>query len=199
MRSQGAAPGTRIHWPRTLLGKGVSLLQAEHLRYQPRASSSGELHCLLLDCSGSMLKRHNLALAKGLLLQLCEQLYRRRSELAVIAFAGRQARVLQAPRKVAAFNLDWIGPIGGGGGSPLVSGVAEAERLLARARRRAPGQRRYLWLLSDGRLQVLPSRPRHADECLVVDFDNASVALGRAERIAELWSAQYCRAEQWRG
>ena len=172
---------------------------SEHLRFQPRASRSGELHCLLLDCSGSMLKRHNLALAKGLLVQLSEQLYRRRSELAVIVFAGRQAQVLQAPRRVAAFNQEWIAPIGGGGGSPLVSGVEQAEQLLAQTRRRVPGQRRYLWLLSDGRFPALPERPRHADECLVVDFDNAAVPLGRAERIAEQWAAQYCRAEQWRG
>lgn len=146
-----------------------------------------------------MLKRNNLALAKGLLVQLSEQLYRRRSELAVIVFAGRQAQVLQTPRRVAAFNLAWIAPIGGGGGSPLESAVAEAERLLAQARRRAPGQRRYLWLLSDARFPALPARPRHVDECWVLDFDNAAVPLGRAERIAEHWAAQYCLAEQWRG
>ena len=182
-----------------MLRKGPDGLLFEHLRFQPRASSSGELHCLLLDCSGSMLKRHNLGLAKGLLVQLSEQLYRRRSELAVIIFAGRQAQVLQAPRRVAAFNEAWIAPIGAGGGSPLASGVEQAERLLAQARRRVPGQRRYLWLLSDGRFQALPTRPLHVDECLVVDFDNASVPLGRAARIAERWQAQYCRAEQWRG
>lgn len=182
-----------------MLRKGPTALRHEHLQFQRRASAAGELHCLLLDCSGSMLKRHNLALAKGLLVQLCEQFYRRRSELAVIAFAGRQACVLQTPRKVAAFNLEWIAPIGGGGGSPLVSGVEAAERLLAQARRRVPGQQRYLWLLSDGRFQALPARPRFVDECLVVDFDNAALPLGRAERIAEQWAAQYFRAEQWRG
>ena len=182
-----------------MLRKGSGALLFDHLRFQPRASSGSELHCLLLDCSGSMLKQHNLALAKGLLVQLCEQLYRRRSELAVIIFAGRQAHVVQAPRKVAVFNLGWIAPIGGGGSSPLASGVEQAERLLAQARRRAPGQRRYLWLLSDGRFPELPVRPRHADECRVVDFDNATVPLGRAARIAERWQAQYCRAEQWRG
>lgn len=197
-RSRGTTPDARIHWPRTLLHKGPGVLRVEHLHYQRRASTAGELHCLLLDCSGSMLKRRNLALAKGLLLQLSEQLYRRRSELAVIAFAGREARMLQAPRKVAAFNTDWIAPIAGGGGSPLLSGLAQAERLLARAQRQKPGQRRYLWLFSDGRLQALPPRPRHADECLVVDFDHAALPLGRTARIAELWGAQYWHAEQWR-
>ena len=181
-----------------MLRKGPDALLFEHLRHQPRASSAGELHCLLLDCSASMLKRGNLALAKGLLVQLGEQLYRRRSELAVIAFAGREARVLQAPRKVAAFNTAWIAPIAGGGGSPLARGVQAAEQLLARAQRQKPGQRRYLWLFSDGRLQTLPPRPRHADECRVVDFDNAAVPLGRSARLAELWAAHYCRAEHWR-
>ena len=76
----------RIHWPRTLLNKGAVPLLAEHLQFQHQAGEDGLMHCLLLDCSGSMLKRSNLALAKGLLLRWSEQVYRQRGELAVIAF-----------------------------------------------------------------------------------------------------------------
>ncbi len=141
-----------------------------------------------------MLKRGNLALAKGLLLRWSEQIYRQRGELAVIAFAGNQARLLQRPQKAVPYNEGWIAAIGGGGGSPLACGLQLAERTLARARKSAPGQQIGLWLLSDGRFSQLPARPRHADFCVVVDFENQPVALGRAAQLARLWDAEHVRA-----
>ena len=194
MRASGSAVSQRIHWPRTLLTKQAAPLLAEHLRFHRQASESGLLHCLLLDCSGSMLKRSNLAMAKGLLLRWSEQIYRQREELAVIGFAGGQARLLQRPQKAVAYNDTWIAAIGGGGGSPAVSGVQLAEQTLAKVRKAAPGKKIGLWLLSDGRFSLLPARPRHADFCVVVDFENQRVPLGRAAQIARLWDAEHLRA-----
>lgn len=194
MRATGTAPSPRIHWPRTLSNKGGAPLLAEHLQFHRQAAEDGLLHCLLLDCSGSMLKRSNLALAKGLLLRWSEQIYRQRGELAVIGFAGNQARLLQRPQKAVAYNDAWIAAIGGGGGSPAVSGVQLAEQTLAKVRRATPGKKIGLWLLSDGRFSQLPARPRHADFCVVVDFENQPIALGRAAQIAHLWDAAHVRA-----
>lgn len=194
MRATGTAVSPRIHWPRTLLNKRTAPLLAEHLQFHRQAAEDGLLHCLLLDCSGSMLKRSNLALAKGLLLRWSEQIYRQRGELAVIGFAGNQARLLQPPQKTVAYNDSWIAAIGGGGGSPAVSAVQLAEQTLAKVRKSAPGKKIGLWLLSDGRFNQLPERPRYADFCVVVDFENQPIALGRAAQIARLWDAEHVRA-----
>jgi magnesium chelatase subunit ChlD-like protein len=177
-----------------LLNKGAAPLLAEHLQFHRQAAEDGLLHCLLLDCSGSMLKRSNLALAKGLLLRWIEHIYRQRGELAVIGFAGNQARLLQRPQKAVAYNDTWIAEIGGGGGSPATSAVQLAEQTLAKVRKSAPGKQIGLWLLSDGRFSQLPARPRHADFCVVVDFENQPVPLGRAAQIARLWDAEHMRA-----
>jgi magnesium chelatase subunit ChlD-like protein len=194
VRTTGTAESQRIHWPRTLLNKKAAPLLAEHLSFYRQASESGLLHCLLLDCSGSMLKHSNLALAKGLLLRWSEQIYRQRGELAVIGFAGNQARLLQRPQKAVAYNDTWVAAISGGGGSPAVSAVQLAEQTLAKVRKSAPGKQIGLWLLSDGRFSQLPARPRHADFCVVVDFENQPLALGRAVQIARLWGAEHVRA-----
>ncbi|SDH37150.1 magnesium chelatase subunit ChlD-like protein [Pseudomonas benzenivorans] len=190
----GTAPSPRIHWPRTLLNKRAAPLLMEHLHFHRQAAEDGLLHCLLLDCSGSMLKRSNLALAKGLLLRWSEQIYRQRGELAVIGFAGNQARLLQRPQKAVPHNEAWIAAIGGGGGSPLAGGLQLAERTLAKVRKSAPGKQIGLWLLSDGRFSQLPARPRHADFCVVVDFENQPLPLGRAVQLARLWGAEHVRA-----
>ena len=141
-----------------------------------------------------MLKRSNLALAKGLLLRWTEQIYQQRGELAVIGFAGGQARLLQRPQKAVPYNDAWIAAIGGGGGSPALGAVQLAEQTLAKVRKSAPGKKIGLWLLSDGRFSQLPERPRHVDFCVVVDFENQPVALGRAAQIARLWGAEHLRA-----
>lgn len=141
-----------------------------------------------------MLQGRRLSIAKGLLLRWTGQFYRRREDLAVIGFAGEHARVLHPPRKAVAFNEGWIAAIAGGGATPARPAVALADAVLRKRRREAPGQRVALWLLTDARFDDLPPRPRHADLCTVVDFDDAAVALGRAARIAEAWGAQLLRA-----
>ncbi|ATE62460.1 magnesium chelatase [Thauera sinica] len=179
----------RIDWPRTLAAKGTARLGRGHLRHRPPPAGSATLHCLLLDCSASMLRGRRLALAKGLLLAWTSRIYRRREALAVIGFAGSTAHVLQPPRKAVAFNEGWIAAIAGGGGTPAASAVALADRLLAQHRRRTPGGRIALWLLSDARFAELPPRPLHADHCTVIDFDDGPAALGRARRLAHAWDA----------
>ncbi|MCY1562110.1 hypothetical protein D9M68_994580 [compost metagenome] len=76
----------------------------------------------------------------------------------------------------------------------MQSGLELAEQTLARVRRAAPGKKIGVWLLSDGRFSQLPERPRHADFCVVVDFENQAVPLGRALQIARLWQAEHVRA-----
>lgn len=142
-----------------------------------------------------MLKRRNLALAKGLLLRWSEQIYHQRGELMVIGFSAGQARLLCKPQKARLSSHVWIDAIGGGGGSPVAAALALAERTLAKVRRAAPGKRIGFWLLSDGRFDPLPACPPPADFRVVVDFDNAAVPLGRAARIARLWDAECVRAE----
>ncbi len=143
-----------------------------------------------------MLRGRRLATAKGVLLAWTAMLYRRRESLAVIAFSGDAARVLQAPRKAAVFNQGWIAPIAGGGGTPAASAMALAEALLARHRRSVPGEHVAVWLLSDARFASLPPRPRHADQYTVIDFDEGPFALGRARRLARAWKADHWPASE---
>ncbi len=187
-------PSTRVDWPRTLAVRANRSLKAADLRWRTLPAGSAMLHCILLDCSASMLEGDQLGFAKGLLQQWVRQLYRRREYLAVIGFAGDTARLLQPPHKAVAFNDAWISAIPGGGATPARAAVALADAILGRWRRRVPGQRITVWLLSDARFNALPPRPRFAHHCVVVDFDRAAVALGRARHIAEAWGAELLRA-----
>lgn len=172
-------------------------LRREHLRFKPLRLRDEVLHCVLLDCSASMISAGQLALAKGVLLELGRQAYQQRESLAVIGFAGDGVQLLHQAHRPGASATDWIAPIGGGGGSPVQLAVQHAEQLLLRHSRRWPDSHRVLWLLSDGRYEPLPPLPRHVNECHVVDFESGFLTLGRVRRLAELWQARYTAASHW--
>ena len=133
-----------------------------------------------------------LARAKGVLLALMEQAYRQRERVALLCFAGTQVELRLPPRKAAAWNDDWVAPIGAGGGTPLSPAIAQAAQLLAKH-----GGEGWLWLLTDGRSRDRPERPAQAAGLHVIDFEQGRVRLGRAQALAQAWGAPCLRADAW--
>jgi magnesium chelatase subunit ChlD-like protein len=175
--------------------KGNASLRRDHFRFIRSRARGGVLHCFVLDCSGSMLAQGRLALAKGLLVGLFHRAYRARHDVALICFGGDDAHVRfeGAPRW---WNEQWVQPIGGGGGTPLSLGIAQAAHSVARSARRKPAQQRWLWILSDGRSAEQPSRPQGIDHAVIVDFEADAVRLGRCGTLARAWDAVYCTAAE---
>src|SRR5439155_1656338 len=68
-----------------------------HLREHVRAGREGALLCLVVDASGSMGARRQLAHVKGALLGLLRDAYARRDRVAILAFRDGGAHVLVAP------------------------------------------------------------------------------------------------------
>ena len=191
----GTAGARRIAWPRTLAAKRDAALRPEHLRFVHEEARGGVLHCFVLDCSHSMLSGQRLALAKGLLVALFDQARMTRSEVALVCFGGVQADVRFGPAVPRWWNERWIEPVGGGGGTPLSLGIDQASQLLGRAASRKRTQQRWLWVLTDGRSSVFPSRPDAADHVVVVDFESERVMLGRCAQIAREWNGEYTTAD----
>ncbi|MDR0225554.1 MAG: VWA domain-containing protein [Burkholderiaceae bacterium] len=197
-QSPDAGPATGgWDWPRTLAARGGAALQPAHLRRRPEPPQGTRLHCFVLDCSASMAAGGALARAKGVLLALMDEAYRRREQVALLCFAGTRVELRLPPRKAAAWNDDWIAPIGAGGGTPLSVAVAEAGQLLARHGGPARACEGWLWLLTDGRTRERPARPAAADQAAVVDFESGRVVLGRARGLAQDWGCRYMLASQW--
>lgn len=165
-------------------------LRPAHLRRRAQEAHGGTLHCFLLDCSASMVAGGALARAKGLLVALMDEAYRRRDRVALLCFAGDTVTLRAPPRRAGAWNEAWVAPIGGGGGTPLRAAVQASDRLLSRDAR----VRRRVWLLTDGRTLEQPPRPQRADAVHVIDFEAGALALHRAERLAAGWGAVYARA-----
>ncbi|WCM87080.1 vWA domain-containing protein [Acidovorax sp. NCPPB 3576] len=181
-------------WPRTFVARGGAVpLQKKHLRHHPAQAHTGRLHCFVLDCSASMVASGGLARAKGVLLALMGEAYRHRDDVALLCFGGSGVQLRVPPQRAPAWSDGWVAPIGGGGGTPLLSAVARAGEVLQGAR----GRQGWLWLLTDARTREQPDRPASAHGACVVDFDAARVPLHRAEWLAQRWQARYLAADAW--
>jgi magnesium chelatase subunit ChlD-like protein len=119
-----------------------------------------------------------------------------RAEAALVCFGGAEADVRFGPAVPRWWNERWLRPVGGGGGTPLTSGIRRAAQLLARSARVKPAQQRWLWILTDGRTRDEPARPPDADEVVFVDFERGAIRLGRCEALADAWGARRVRPEE---
>lgn len=167
------------------------MLGKEHLRYRRESGSETALHCVVLDCSGSMLSGKRLSIAKGIVVALFDRAYTERAEVALVCFGGTEAHVRREPGAAHWWNDKWLKPVGGGGGTPLAMGMATASNVLAQAARLKPGQQRFLWLLTDGRSADTPERPSNADRIVIVNFESETLKLGRCATLATSWQAEY--------
>jgi magnesium chelatase subunit ChlD-like protein len=183
-----------VDWIATLRTKRASALETRHVRYRRTLADAPQLHCFVLDCSGSMLSGERLARAKGMLLALFDRAYRERAEVALVCFGGTRAEVRRQPGAAHWWNERWIAPIGGGGGTPLALGLARASTVLEHAARRRPQQQRWLWLLTDGRTNEHPVSPNGAHRIVVVDFDEGYARAGRCAALAHAWHAEHVEA-----
>jgi magnesium chelatase subunit D len=105
----------------------------------------------LVDASGSS-ALNRLAEAKGAVELLLAECYKRRDQVAVLAFRGRDAKILLPPTRSLTRAKRSLAGLPGGGGTPLAAGI-DAGFLLAEAVRRA-GDTPTLVFLTDGRANV---------------------------------------------
>jgi magnesium chelatase subunit D len=165
---------------------------AAHVRAPIRAGSESAFLCLVVDASGSMGARRRAARVKGALLALLRDAYARRDRVAVIAFRDDDARLLIAPGAPLERAAAAIRELPTGGRTPLASGLARAERLVARERLRDPERRSIAIVITDGRVQDPGGRVPRAAMALgraagavhVIDIEDGPVRLGLAEAIA---------------
>lgn len=173
------------------MARGGEALAAEHLRRTPLQPRAVRLHCMVLDCSASMVTSGALARAKGVLLGLLEEAYQRREQVALICFGGAGVELRLPPSRAAHWNEEWVAPIGGGGGTPLVQALGAADDLLRMQALRLAALQGWLWLMTDARTRERPARPAYADEIRILDFESSRAPLRRAQQLAQDWRAHY--------
>jgi magnesium chelatase subunit D len=147
---RAAAPWQRLR--RTAIdGPARVLIRSDDFRVVRTEQPARSLTIFLVDASGSAALAR-LAEAKGAVELLLADCYRRRDQVALVAFRGTRADVLLPPTRSLVRAKRCLSALPGGGGTPMAAGIDAGFLLAERARR--DGLTPTLVLLTDGRANV---------------------------------------------
>jgi magnesium chelatase subunit D len=148
---RAAAPWQRLRTRDDAAPSGRVALRREDFRVTLTESRGSTTTIFVVDASGSS-ALNRLAEAKGAVELLLADCYRRRDQVAVIAFRGKTAQILLPPTRSLVRAKRSLAALPGGGGTPLAAGL-DSGLVMAQAVRRG-GATPTIVLLTDGRANV---------------------------------------------
>ncbi|MGH9000193.1 MAG: vWA domain-containing protein, partial [Acidimicrobiia bacterium] len=173
------------------------------LRQAQREARTANLVVLAVDASGSMGAARRMEAAKGAVVSLLLDAYQRRDRVALVTFAGVDARVALGPTGSVEVARARLADLPTGGRTPLAAGVRAALGVVGRARQRDKDRRPVIVVVTDGRATSGGTDPA-ADamaaaaevraagvEALVVDAEDGTTRLGLAADLADAMGARY--------
>jgi magnesium chelatase subunit D len=181
------------------------------LRQAVREARTANLVVLCVDASGSMGADRRMEAAKGAALSLLLDAYQRRDRVALVTFAGEEARVALRPTGSVEVAQARLADLPTGGRTPLGPGLRVALDVVRAAGHRDPDRRPVIVVVTDGRATSAGTSPTGAPladptgaalaaateiaaagiEALVVDAETGDVRLGLARQLAETMGAHY--------
>jgi magnesium chelatase subunit D len=126
-------------------------LESQDLRQKVRERKTGNLIVFVVDASASMDAEQRMLATKGAILSLLRHAYVRRDKVALVAFSGRNARVVLRPTSSVDLAERRLERLGIGGTTPLTHGLMTGLKLIKTERLRDPHVYPLLVLISDGR------------------------------------------------
>jgi magnesium chelatase subunit D len=133
--------------------RGGSAVESRDLRQSVRAGDTGALVLFVVDASASM--RGAMRTAKGTVLELLQDAYEARDEVAFVAAAGDEAEVILPPTDSVTRAARHLKDLPTGDRTPLPDGLRSARTVLERADPDAA----VVVLVTDGRANVADGSP----------------------------------------
>jgi magnesium chelatase subunit D len=126
-------------------------LESHDLRQKVRERKTGNLIVFVVDASASMDAEQRMLATKGAILSLLRHAYVRRDKVALVAFSGRNARIVLRPTSSVDLAERRLERLNIGGTTPLTHGLMTGLKLIKTERLRDPHVYPLLVLISDGR------------------------------------------------
>lgn len=180
-------------------------IHSSDIREKVREKKSGALIVFVVDSSGSMGASKRMSGAKGAILSILGDAYRKRDRVAMVAFKGNEALVLLSPTssiELAKKNLEQLPT---GGRTPLSSGLAAGISVIKREKLKNSRIKPVMVIISDGRGNVSLGNGNPFDEAkelcssarelgvlsVVIDTETGLIRLGRLAELADILGGKY--------
>jgi magnesium chelatase subunit D len=122
-----------------------------------REARTANLVVLCVDASGSMGAMTRMEAAKGAAVSLLLDAYQRRDRVALVTFAGDEAKVALRPTGSVEVARARLADLPTGGRTPLAAGLRAALDVARSARHRDPDRRPVIVVVTDGRANAAGS------------------------------------------
>ena len=189
----GRSPSPAVSWFNTLVGN-IAKHNAPadwQLHYKKARAGKAVLHLVLLDTSSSTLAGQAFAKSKGAVLQIAEQAYLLREQLAVMSFGHEQVKWLlpqvRAPKQLQSL----LNETPAGGGTPIRDVIMQAQQYLQGAVTKRPDLDIQTYVLTDGRTTQDFDGLALQGHCTVIDTEQSAVKRGRGKALADAMGADY--------
>lgn len=130
--------------------KPAFVVKRHDFQRKVRIRRAANLVLFLVDASWSMVSAQRIEAAKGAVLSLLRDAYRRRDQVGLIAFRGQEAEVVLPPTSSVELAQRVLRDVPVGGKTPLSAALLAADRICVLARRRNPEVMPLIILLTDG-------------------------------------------------
>ncbi|WP_286239427.1 ATP-binding protein [Neptuniibacter halophilus] len=181
---------SRPDWFKTLLGS-LPNWPPQQLRYRQQRLGRDCLHLVLLDTSASTLQGSAFAHAKAALLQISEQAYLKRQQIALFGFGNSQVENLLSRVRAPKELRSWLDNLGAGGGTPMRQAFLQARDYLQQLRKQQPELQVRCYVLSDGRSSSSLEGIELGADLIWIDTELSQVKRGRGRRFAAELNAAY--------
>ncbi|MFZ5752648.1 MAG: VWA domain-containing protein [Bacillota bacterium] len=189
---------------------GFLKIEPRDFREKIRENPPQHLLVFVVDASGSMGARARMGAVKGALLSLLKEAYRKRQQVALVAFRQDRSRVLLPPTPSPERAQQYLAELATGGKTPLAEGLLQGLEVITQARRKNKALTPILILVSDGRCNWAREGQNPLEAALnaagiyrqkgiislVLDTEEGAFSLGLARRLAEVMGGRYVRLEE---
>ncbi|MFH1137635.1 MAG: VWA domain-containing protein [Pseudomonadota bacterium] len=136
-------------------GRGTGLvIRPPDLREKVYRQKTGRLVLFLVDASGSVGSFERMSEAKAAALSLLAEAYQKRDRVGLIAFHGREAKILLPPTNSVELAGKLLEDLPSGGKTPLAAALLCAQNLIRVELSRDPGLTPLVVLMTDGRPNI---------------------------------------------
>ncbi|MEW6556399.1 MAG: magnesium chelatase subunit D family protein [Elusimicrobiota bacterium] len=188
---------------------GEFKIEMEDIREKIRVAKSASLITFVVDASGSMGAKERMKSAKGAILSLLTEAYRKRDRVAMIAFRNEDAYTLLPPTRSKDLAVKRLRELPTGGKTPLPAGIIRGIETIKNEIVKNDNLIPILVLITDGKGNVstkgniLSELKTCAEEIkkrnlhtIVIDTESGYPRLGLAKEFAQNCDAKYYHLDE---